>query len=264
MTPEPPPDDISEALAAAGASLGMCAGRVQVFAAVTSTNDVAARLAEAGAPQGTVIVADAQSAGRGRLGRSWASPPRAGLYTSVLLRPRPEALGLVTLMAGVAIAEGCEESTGIRAILKWPNDLYVGTRKVAGILAEAGTAGGMSAHVVVGFGINLMPAAYPPDVAARATSIEGELGRAVDRGLVLASCLSAFSRRYDDLQAGRTQPLLAAWRQRAAATFGRHVEWQSMHGREQGVVLDIDDSGALLVRAVRGTERVVSGEVRWL
>jgi BirA family biotin operon repressor/biotin-[acetyl-CoA-carboxylase] ligase len=264
MTPDSAAGDISEALARAGARLGMCRGRVQVLSEVTSTNDVAARLAEQAAAEGTVIVADAQSAGRGRLGRSWASPPRAGLYASVVLRPRPHALPLVTLTAGVAIADGCEDATGLRAILKWPNDLYVGPRKLAGILAEAGSAAAVSPHVIVGFGINLMPAAYPPDVAARATSLEGELGRPVDRGLVLAGCLAALAARYDDLQAGRTQSILDAWRQRAASTFGRRVEWTSANGREQGVVLDIDGSGALLVRAAQGTERVVSGELRWL
>ena len=264
MTRKMAPDDISEALALAGTRLGICRGRVQVLAEVTSTNDVAARLADQAAPEGTVIVADAQSAGRGRLGRSWASPPRAGLYASIILRPLPHALALVTLTAGVAIADGCEDATGLQTILKWPNDLYVGARKVAGILAEAGSATPSAPHVVVGFGINLMPAAYPPDVAMRATSIEGELGRPVDRGLVLASCLAALTVRYEELQAGRTQAILQAWRQRAAATFGRPVEWTSGHGREQGVVLGIDDSGALLVRSARQTARVVSGELRWL
>jgi len=233
--------------------------RVRWFDTVGSTNDIAASRAELGEAEGTVIAANEQTSGRGRLGRDWASPPGAGLYVSVILRPEPPVAALLTIAAGVALAEGIEAATGLAPAVKWPNDLNVGARKLAGILAEAGAS-----HVVLGFGINLMPAAYPPAIAARATSLEGELGRAVDRGLVLAECLAALAARIAHLQAGGSAAVLAAWRHRAAATLGRPVEWGEGPSPGRGIAETIDDTGALLVRTASGTERIISGEVRWL
>lgn len=258
------PDDLAASLAAAAPRLGAFARQVHWYPSVTSTNDVAARLAEDGAAEGVVIVADGQTAGRGRQGRAWVSPPGAGLYVSIILRPPAGSSSLVTLAAGVALAEGVEAATGLRPDLKWPNDLYAGGRKLAGILAEAGTAAGSVPHVVVGFGINVLPAAFPPEIAGRASSLEGELGRAVDRGLVLASCLAALAARYADLIGGRAGGVLDAWRSRAAPMLGRQVEWENDGARTRGVAEGVDDSGALLVRSGAKVIRVMSGEVRWL
>ena len=257
------PDDIAEALARAGARLGPFQHQVSWHEEVGSTNDVAIAAADAGAPEGLVVAANAQSSGRGRLGRSWASPPDGGLYVSVILRPLPHALPLMTIAAGVAVAEGVEAASGLSPCVKWPNDVYAGSRKLAGILAEAGSsaAGG---HVVVGFGINLRPAALPPEIAARATSIEGELGRTVDRGLVLAECLAALADRYRLLQNGARDAVIAAWRSRATQHLGRLVEWDAEHGTRRGIAHDIDARGALLVRVDDRIVRVISGEVRWL
>jgi len=256
------PDEFVEALASASHRLGPFAGEILWCPSVTSTNDVAGVLAERGAPEGCVVVANAQSAGRGRLGRTWASPPGAGLYVSAVLRPKPD-LSLLTIAAGVAVAQGIQAATGLAVDLKWPNDAFVGGRKVAGILAEANSSAA-GPYVIVGFGINIMPAAYPPDVAVRATSIEGELGRAVDRGLLLAECLASLSSRYTDLQCGQVADVTDAWRLRAAATFGRRVR-----GDVGGLVLDgvaenLDETGALVVRTPDGLARVTAGEVTWL
>ena len=231
---------------------------------VASTNDVAAQLAERGADEGCVVVAEAQSAGRGRHGRTWASPAGAGLYVSAVLRPMPAVAPLLTLAAGVSIAEGIQAASGLHTSVKWPNDLFVGWRKLAGILAEAGTSATGLPHVVLGFGINVLPAAFPPDVAARATSLEGELGRAVDRGLLLSACLDGLAGRYADLQQGRSASVLDAWRGRAAPMLRRPVEWDHGATRTRGVAENIDDTGALLVRTDAGIVRVMSGEVRWL
>jgi len=231
---------------------------------VASTNDVAAQLAERGADEGSVVVAEAQSAGRGRHGRAWSSPAGAGLYVSTVLRPRPEVALLLTIAAGVSIAEGIQAASGLSPSVKWPNDVFVGARKLAGVLAEAGMSATGVSHVVVGFGINVLPAAFPPDVASRATSLEGELGRPVDRGLLLSACLDGLASRYADLQQGRAASVLDAWRARAATMLRRPVEWDRGDTRSRGVAENIDDTGALLVRTDAGLVRVISGEVRWL
>ena len=270
------PTDIAEALARAGERLHQFRDRFHWYDEIGSTNDVASALAQREAPEGTVVAADAQSSGRGRLGRSWASPPGAGLYVSLILRPAPRAVSLLTIGAGVALADGVEAGSGLRVGLKWPNDLVVGRRKVGGILTEAislaagatlpreQSRGPIVDRVIVGFGINLLTAAYPPDIEARATSIERELGRPPDRGVVLAECLSAFASTYRALQQGHAERVLAAWRARAARHLGRHVEWDSEAGVMSGVAQDIDATGALLVRVGNETVRVISGEVRWL
>lgn len=258
------PEDLTAALAMSGDRAGIFSRQVLWYADVGSTNDVAGVLADRGEAEGTVVIADAQSAGRGRHGRAWASPPGAGLYMSIIMRPSAHVVSLLTIAAGVALADGIEAATGLQPQLKWPNDIYMGGRKLAGILAEAGASNAGVQHVVLGCGINLMPGAYPPDVAARATSIESELGRAVDRGLLLAECLAALHARYLELQFGAPAGVIARWRDRAASTFGRRVEWDVAGVTRQGVAEDIDDSGALLVRDGAVRARVISGEVRWL
>jgi BirA family transcriptional regulator, biotin operon repressor / biotin---[acetyl-CoA-carboxylase] ligase len=260
----PPPSDIAEALALAGSRLGTFERRLSWHEEVGSTNDVAIAAAEEGAAEGVVIAANAQLSGRGRVGRSWSSPAGAGLYVSVVLRPAREALPLVTIAAGVAIAEGIHAATGLLASVKWPNDVNLGSRKLAGILAEGGSSNAAVDYVIVGFGVNLRPATYSADVAARATCIEIELGRAVDRGLVLAECLSALSTRYHMLQSGAAADVVAAWRARAASNMGRAVEWDTDGGSRRGIAHDIDATGALLIRADDQIVRVISGEVRWL
>jgi BirA family biotin operon repressor/biotin-[acetyl-CoA-carboxylase] ligase len=231
---------------------------------VSSTNDLAAAFAAQGAAEGVVVLATRQSAGRGRQGRTWESPSGAGLYVSILLRPAPHAIALMTIASGVAIAEGIGNSTGLRVTLKWPNDLYIAGRKLGGILAEAATAAGGVTHVIVGFGLNLRPAVYPKEVADRATSLEAELGRAVDERSVLTACLGALGARYDDLQNGRAEAVLQAWRAHASPLMGRPVEWDERGAAQRGVAEDVDGTGALVVRTGSGVTRIIAGEVRWI
>ena len=242
---------------------------MQLHAELPSTNDRAAAEAARGAPEGLVVVAEAQAAGRGRHGRTWSSPAGAGLYVSVLLRPDARVLPLVTIAAGVALADGIRAATGLETMLKWPNDVQAGRaggggagRKLAGILAESG-ASDRGTHVVLGFGINVVPAPHPPDVAARATSLEAELGRPVDRARLLAECLAALAARYDDLKEGRAAGVLAAWRAYARPLLGRAVEWNDGGRVRRGTAEDVDARGALVVRTGEGAARVISGDVRW-
>jgi BirA family biotin operon repressor/biotin-[acetyl-CoA-carboxylase] ligase len=260
------PEEFADALAQAAPRLGPIGRQLLWYDEIGSTNDRALAWAEAGAAEGCLVLADAQSAGRGRLGRRWASPAGAGIYVSVVLRPPPPAMALLTIGAGVGVADGVASATGLATHVKWPNDVCVPgrpPRKLAGLLAEAGTSGTRVLHVVLGIGINVLPAAYPPDVAARATSLESELGRAVPRGLVLAECLAGVWRRYEMLRDGGSDAVLAAWRARAADTFGRRVEWEDAGGLRRGVARDVDHTGALLVAADGGLVRLTAGEVRW-
>ena len=269
ILPEPAPPDISAPLARVLADAHPFGSRLFWYSEVSSTNDIAASLAEDGAPEGALVAANAQSAGRGRHGRDWASPAGAGLYVSTVLRPRTDVTPLLTIAAGVALAEGIESATGLRLDLKWPNDVCAGGRKVAGVLAEASSGRGVAIdatvlqHVVIGFGINVLKASYPPAIASRATSLEDELGRGPDRGLVLAECLRSLAARYRDLSRTGGETIVDAWRSRASALSGRSVRVNGP-AAEDGVVEGIDDDGALLVRVGSRVTRVISAEVTWL
>lgn len=255
------PDDLSAALGALRVRRPDLRLDVRWHDAVASTMDVASALAAAGAEPGVVVGAEQQTAGRGRRGRVWESPPGAGLYFSFIARPPVHAvasLPLLTLAAGVAVREGIHAALGLGAALKWPNDVMVGGRKLAGILAEGLAVGTAAQAVVIGVGLNVQPSSYPPDVAARATSLEGELGRAVDRGMVLAEVLTAVWDRLDTLERGPGD-ILQAWRAASPTAAGTRVEWDGRTGTTAG----IDDSGALLIRTSSGIERVISGELRW-
>jgi BirA family biotin operon repressor/biotin-[acetyl-CoA-carboxylase] ligase len=192
---------------------------VRWFAEVDSTNRVAADLARAGAPDGVVVGSDFQTAGRGRRGRAWESPPGSGLLVSVLLRPAPP---LVTLAAGVAAADAIEEVAGVPATLKWPNDILVDGAKVAGILTEL--VGGAA---VVGLGVNLT---WAPEGAAC-------LGPGVDRDALLAAYLDALATPGD---------VLGRYRSRCA-TLGRTVRVELPGATVEGVATDVDDDGRLVV-----------------
>lgn len=303
FSPGPVPDEVIEALAARTARLGPFASRLLYFETVSSTNDVADRLAAGGAAHGTVVFAGAQESGRGRMGRSWFSPPGAGLYVSVVLRPevlqagadRAEAdsharsgkdspwadgaaagpaapislASIVSLTAGVALAEGIRAASGLPAEIKWPNDLVVERRKLCGILAEAcSNAGQALAHIILGYGINIRAAAYPPDIANRATSLETELGRAVDRGAVLAETL-AWLAHFLPGGPGLDHPsfddMLRRWRELSPSSVGARVEVvEAGGGWVAGRTAGIDDDGALLVSVGGELRRVIAGEVRWL
>ncbi|MBM3778959.1 MAG: biotin--[acetyl-CoA-carboxylase] ligase [Acidimicrobiia bacterium] len=257
------PTSIAVALERARPGLGVFGTPLFWREAIGSTNDLAGELASNGAAEGALVVADAQVAGRGRRGRAWRSPPGAGLYASIVLRPPPDVVPLLTLAAGVAIAAGVRDSTGVEPSLKWPNDVWVGDRKLAGVLAEAGASAEGVQHVVLGFGINLRAQRLAPEVDGLATSIEREAGRPPDRGDVLAACLVQLWQRYESLRRGERGALCSAWRAAAARWMGREVEWDEASGTRRGVAQDIDDSGALMVAGSAGPVRLVAGEVRW-
>jgi BirA family biotin operon repressor/biotin-[acetyl-CoA-carboxylase] ligase len=272
QTPVEVPADVREELARAAHRLGRIAHRIHWLESTGSTNDVAARLADLGADEGTIVVADAQTHGRGRFGRVWVSPPGAGLYISIVLKPATDhALSamrnptvLLTIASGVAIAEGVRASTGLPAEIKWPNDVMIGTRKLAGVLAEAAVQSDVLQHIILGFGVNLHSASFPLELASRVTSIAAETSRRVDRAIILTEILAAFAARYAELRAARFDAILSAWRRLAPSLPSALVEWDSPVGIVRGRAEDIDDEGALLVRVAGKVERVIAGEVRWI
>jgi BirA family transcriptional regulator, biotin operon repressor / biotin---[acetyl-CoA-carboxylase] ligase len=275
VDPQPFPGDFAEAFAAARPRFGRLGSQTQFFQTIHSTNDVASAIASRPGAEGAVVIADAQTAGRGRRGRQWFSPAGAGLYVSLVLEPRltrgePErAVALLTLAAGVALAEAIERATGLHASIKWPNDLLVDGRKLAGILAEGilGASGSdgvpQVASVVLGYGINVAQTAFPPELSGRSTSLEMELGRAIDRGALCAETIASMAARYDDLLAGRFDAILDAWHARAPGSRGGRVQWDTPEGPRTGVTAGVDPMGALLVRVGATTERLVAGEVNW-
>jgi BirA family transcriptional regulator, biotin operon repressor / biotin---[acetyl-CoA-carboxylase] ligase len=266
-TSSPLPPEIAAGYHAALARMPPLRLDVRWFSSVASTMDLAAQAARDGAREGLVICADEQTAGRGRRGRSWSSPAGAGLYWSIVLRPAhdcgdPRALALTTLAAGVGVREAILRATGLDAELKWPNDIMISRRKLAGVLAEGHDIGTMEQAIVLGVGVNLLRWSYPRDVELRATSLETEVGRAVDRARLLEELLVSIATCYDRLRTGDTDGILRAWRAASPSARGARVESPDRH--VSGVTADVDESGALLIRTALGIVRVVSGELTWL
>jgi BirA family biotin operon repressor/biotin-[acetyl-CoA-carboxylase] ligase len=241
---------------------GWLGHRLVRLARVTSTSDEAARLAEGGAAHGTVVVADEQTAGRGRQGRRWHSPAGANLYLSMVLRPSlsPGEVAPITLAAGIGVCDAVN-SAGVAASLKWPNDLLVRGRKLAGILSEMNTRNRTVDHVIVGIGIDVNQTAFPPELAAIATSMAAELGRPVDREAFLGVLLEDLERWLDVFFAGGGEAIAGAWTARARLA-GRRVRATTAAGPIEGRPDGVDAAGALIVIDDQGgRHRVVSGEV---
>jgi len=240
-------------------------GRDYEFLAVcASTNDLVRSRAAAAAAEGLLIVAHSQTSGRGRLGRSWHSPPGENLYLSLLLRPALTArlASPLTLLAGAALAQTLAQA-GATPRLRWPNDLLVpvagGLRKVAGILTEMACDGERVRHIVLGVGLNVNGLEFPPDLADRATSLRLALGHACDRAQLLVDFLAAFEPIYDDFLARGPASGLEEWRRHA--DLGRMCRIDCDGAKVEGIATDIDDDGALLVRDDAGQiHRLVSGE----
>jgi BirA family biotin operon repressor/biotin-[acetyl-CoA-carboxylase] ligase len=241
-------------------------GRVyEPHAICESTNDLAVRRAREGAPEGLVVVADTQSGGRGRLGRSWHSPPGENLYFSLLLRPdrAPVELPPLTLLTGVAVAQAVK-SAGVVPRLKWPNDVLVdeaaGPRKLVGVLTEMATERDRIKHVVIGVGVNVNGTEFPTELADRATSLRLQTGRVHERAALLADFLAAFETAYDTALERGAESFLPLWR--AFAGLPRPCRLQRPAGLLAGTAVDVDGDGALLVRDDAGQlQRVFSGEL---
>jgi BirA family biotin operon repressor/biotin-[acetyl-CoA-carboxylase] ligase len=236
--------------------------RIEWRAVLDSTQNLARDLARRGAPEGTVVVAESQTAGRGRLGRQWHSPPGCNLYCSIVLRPplAPAAVPALALVVGLAVADAVQEVTGGRATLKWPNDVLLAGRKVAGILTELDAEVERVHHVIVGIGVNVNTDDFPPELAAKATSLRLAAGRPVARALFTAGLLAALEARYRRFLADGFAAMRSEWEACAALT-GKEVRVTAPEGEVAGRVLGVDDDGALRLAGPHGELRVVAGEV---
>jgi biotin-[acetyl-CoA-carboxylase] ligase BirA-like protein len=244
-----------------GLSTGLFGRQVVYFEATDSTNSVAKRLARAGAVEGTLVIAEHQVAGRGRLGRSWLAPAGTSLLFSLLFRPDLEvrqAQGL-TMICGLGVRAAIREVTGLPAQLKWPNDITLGGRKAGGILTEVSSSGPCLEHVVAGIGlnVNMETTALPPGF--NATSISHELGHTIARLPLLQAALVQVERRYSDLSEGKWPA--EEWAA-ALETLGKSVELRTAEGIWKGVATAVDDEGALILRTDTGQlKRALVGDV---
>jgi BirA family biotin operon repressor/biotin-[acetyl-CoA-carboxylase] ligase len=238
---------------------GFVGRRLEYRAALGSTQDLARELAQAGAAEGTVVLAGRQTAGRGRLRRSWISPT-GGLYLTVVLRPAAQHLKALVIIAALAVARAVEGLTGLQTSLKWPNDVLVAGRKLSGILSESELVGEAVSYVLVGIGVNVNAdmSAYG-EAAPLATSVMAELGREVSREALAAGILNEFEALYLAAQAG--EPIHEEWRARLS-TLGRQVQVRFGEQVEEGLAEDVDSDGSLILRRADGSRvTIAAGDV---
>jgi BirA family biotin operon repressor/biotin-[acetyl-CoA-carboxylase] ligase len=240
-------------------------GTIHAFRTVSSTNDAALAMAEEGCPDGTLVIAEAQTGGRGRLGRHWHSPAGSGLWFSVVLRPKLAASGAqaLTFLGAVATARAVRDLHGVPMTLKWPNDLFLEGRKMGGVLTELSAESDLIRHAVIGIGfnVNLPAAAWPPELKPIATSLQVAAGGPVPRVPLLRRILEEMETRYAQLQ--RSGPASLVDEARALTPMiGKIVRIQHLGQVREGTVVGMDPDGALLLRSAAGTvERLLAGDV---
>ena len=250
----------------AGLDTRIIGGDIRLLEVTDSTNSQAGRLADAGVPEGLVVIADRQTAGKGRLGRSWISPPAVNLYLSVLLRPPvlPVEAPQLTFLSAVAVVRTMIEVSGLEPTVKWPNDILLNGRKIAGLLNEMNSETDRVNYVVLGIGVNLNMTAdqFPSRLRYPATSLGIELGRQVSRVEFARCLLKQIDVLYDEYLRTGARPVMAAWERHCDLT-GKPVVVDCQSFLVKGVMAGLDDDGALLVKTPQGTfERVLAGDVR--
>ena len=244
------------------------------FDTIDSTNTLAARLAREDAAEGTVVIADAQTGGKGRLGRNWVSPPGVNLYLSVILRPRKltSAAPQLSLLASVAVAETIVQQTQLAPTIKWPNDVLVAGKKVCGILTEMQANGSQLRAVVVGIGVNINAplASFPEELQDKASSLFLMRGEPVDRAAFAVSLLTHLEKLYVLWLEKGFPAVGAAWEGYASDLLGKSITVTAPEGIISGTVRGIDRDGALLVETVSPegqarpssrVQRILAGDV---
>lgn len=238
---------------------------IAYFPQTDSTNLRARQLAAEGAPEGTLVVAETQLQGRGRRGRGWHSPAGEGIYASLILRPRiqPQEATQLVLLAAVAVAEALLASAELPFTIKWPNDILVGGKKIAGILLEMSLETERVDHVVIGLGLNVNPPAggLPPELAGIATSLGAAAGRTFSRAELLRRCLEKLEGLYDRFLAGEREPIRRRWHE-LAGIVGERVRIAGIDRIYAGRVVEIDADGFLILESAAGArERILAGDL---
>lgn len=230
------------------------------FDAIASTQNEAHRRAEAGAPEGLVVIADVQTGGRGRLGRSWHSPPETGIWMSLVLRPDVPLprVPQLTLVAAVSLADTLAACTGLSVGIKWPNDLLAGGRKVCGILTELAAEADRVHYVILGIGLNVNQTEedFPPELRARAGSLAMAAGRSFSRVALAQRMLEGLEADYDAYLQKGFAPFKRRWEARAVS-LGQRVVARTPGGDFVGIARGIDDDGALLLEQANGALRKI-------
>ena len=238
---------------------------IRVFEQTTSTNDVIEKLARDDVKEGVVVFAESQTRGRGRLGRKWLSPGRKGLWFSVLLRPdmRPQEATQLTVASATALRRAIHSETRLPVEIKWPNDILIGGKKVAGILTELSAELDKVRHVILGIGVDVNQGAvdFPPELRKLATSLKIESGKMISRAELATAILRELDRDYARVCAGEFAALADEW-QEHCRTIGGEVTIRIGERALRGRAESLDDDGALLLRTEHGhLERVIGGDV---
>jgi BirA family transcriptional regulator, biotin operon repressor / biotin---[acetyl-CoA-carboxylase] ligase len=238
---------------------------IRVFEETTSTNDVVEKLARDGVKEGVVVFAESQSKGRGRLGRRWLSPPRKGLWLSVLLRPdlRPQEVTQLTVASATAVARAIQAATGLEPEIKWPNDILIHGRKTAGILTEMNAELDHVNYVILGLGVdvNLNTGDFPAELRKLATSLKAESGNPVSRPELAADILRELDKDYARVAAGHFAAVAEDWAARCS-TLGREVVIRIGDRQVRGRAESLGEDGTLLLRTDHGhLERIMGGDV---
>jgi BirA family biotin operon repressor/biotin-[acetyl-CoA-carboxylase] ligase len=238
---------------------------IQVFEQTTSTNDVVEKLARDGVKEGVVVFAESQTKGRGRLGRKWISPAHKGLWFSVLLRPdlRPQEATQLTVASATALRRAIQAETGLKPEIKWPNDILIRGKKVAGILTELSAEPDRVKHVILGIGVdvNLTAGEFPTDLKKIATSLKIETGEPISRAELATEILRELDFDYARIRAGKFSEISDEWEMHCV-TIGKNVNVQIGDRKIRGRAESLDDDGALLLRTEHGhLERITGGDV---
>ncbi len=237
---------------------------VYCFRETDSTQTVARRLADDGVREGTVVLAEGQTRGKGRRGRSWFSPPGQGIWASIILRPpiSPSQAGRVCLTSALVVAEAIREITGLPALIKWPNDIFIDGKKVGGILIEMTAEMDPVKFIILGIGVNVNQDKFSEELKGKALSLKQEKGKKVSRLFLLQEILRKLDNYYPSLkEEGKFEVLASRWR-KLSVTLGEQIRVFSRGETVEGQAIGIDDQGALLLRLDSGfVKHLVNGEV---
>jgi len=260
------PDNLSAEEVLVNLHTSFLGKEIRYYETVSSTNNVAKEAAARGCMEGTVIIADRQESGKGRLGRHWVSPPKSGIWMSIVLRPKilPMQAPFITLLAAVAVSKAIEEIAQIKPGIKWPNDIVIHKKKVCGILTEISAEMEQVNYLVVGIGINVNfdISNFPDHIRETATSIKAETGTYVNRVELIVSLLEKFECLYSKAFDEKLRPQLMEEYKAYSVTLGNRVRAVSMNHAIEGYAEDITNDGELMIRTDDGKlHKIISGEV---